>query len=969
MGAPTACNSGCGLHHPRGWPFPAILQVLPTESQGLKKTGTPGRLAGLPPLMASIPDNDPTRLLADLDFVRSLSRQLCRDEHVAEDIAQDTLTAAIAKPPGTAGNWRGWLATVARNLARKHHRRERRLKDREARAASNQTAPSTDEIVQREQARTLVVQAVLALPERYRKVVLLRHYNSLDLTACAAALGVPPSTARTHLSRALQLLRKQLDDAHGGDRPGWLAALAPFAVPLPAALAPEVTTATALTTNKKIAAVVAAASLTLGTFAWTQSQLAAPTPAVPKTELAGANHHDAAETATDQGSHGPNAPDPTTRVAASAQTNGAWLATGIVTDDEDQPIQDAQVRLWGNVGESFNEDYRIPLGSVQTGSDGRFTASIAGLSTLTAIARSQVFVVCSADANGYRPDFAEAGLNAVLAGSDDGALEVALSKELLVKGRVVAPNGDPIPEAVVIQLTRDGTNSVATDRDGSFVLESPDPNESGTHLLIAQHQKYGRSQPVLLHADQLSETRVADLVLCDPGQRITGRVHYPDGNPVSDLDITIESLSDDPSRPRTFHGFEVEDYDELFFGGFHGSTEVETDAEGRFVYCYARPGMYEIDVDGDFRTRVEVRHGQATTHTEIEYDVKNHSAQLHVRLEDEQGRRLPEAFYGFHRWHGDAAAVAQARFASEGATPALMATASKHESMFDGDDEYIDAETDSFTIVESCFHDAGPVYGACRLQGNEHRGSVVLVLKRRTQTGSLMVDIRDEKGARLTPVWVRMCRIPTRSGLPIFLPGKVTRNLPPSNIAGPWHRVPTHGRLYDLPAGPLTVEVLAAPDSRSSVKQLCRYPVQTYDVAVPSGGTATIRDRAQEGSPLLIELRHPQLSPTERVANLRPMIGLTDARGGRTIWLNLHPVDGSPKPVFRNGRCLVRSRARFIHDTYTLRFHPDLDLQQYKVGKNSDGKWQTQNCKWRRVDARIKLTAASPPTVIQIERQ
>jgi DNA-directed RNA polymerase specialized sigma24 family protein len=90
--------------------------------------------------MTSIPNHDPTRLLADLDFVRSLARQLCRDEHAAEDVAQETLAEAIAKPPTREGNWRGWLATVTRNFARKHHCKERRLKDRETQVSSNAPA-------------------------------------------------------------------------------------------------------------------------------------------------------------------------------------------------------------------------------------------------------------------------------------------------------------------------------------------------------------------------------------------------------------------------------------------------------------------------------------------------------------------------------------------------------------------------------------------------------------------------------------------------------------------------------------------------------------------------------------------------------------------------------------------------------------------------------------------------------------
>jgi len=50
---------------------------------------------------------NPVHLLADLDFVRRLVRSLCGDEHVAEDVAQQTMVLGIAVPfvvsaPGAA---------------------------------------------------------------------------------------------------------------------------------------------------------------------------------------------------------------------------------------------------------------------------------------------------------------------------------------------------------------------------------------------------------------------------------------------------------------------------------------------------------------------------------------------------------------------------------------------------------------------------------------------------------------------------------------------------------------------------------------------------------------------------------------------------------------------------------------------------------------------------------------------------
>lgn len=50
---------------------------------------------------------NPANLLADPDFVRRLARSLCGDEHVAEDVAQQTMVLGVAVPfvvsaPGAA---------------------------------------------------------------------------------------------------------------------------------------------------------------------------------------------------------------------------------------------------------------------------------------------------------------------------------------------------------------------------------------------------------------------------------------------------------------------------------------------------------------------------------------------------------------------------------------------------------------------------------------------------------------------------------------------------------------------------------------------------------------------------------------------------------------------------------------------------------------------------------------------------
>lgn len=174
-------------------------------------------------------------LAAHAEFVRRVARGLLAGEADADDVAQETLLAALERRPARddGGSLRAWLATVARNAAREWARRGERRRRREERSARPEAVPSPLDTLDRQRTLRHLTDAILALPEPYRSTILARYYDALAPAAIAARSGIPAATVRTHLKRGLERLRESLDARHGGDRERWALALAPL-VPISA---------------------------------------------------------------------------------------------------------------------------------------------------------------------------------------------------------------------------------------------------------------------------------------------------------------------------------------------------------------------------------------------------------------------------------------------------------------------------------------------------------------------------------------------------------------------------------------------------------------------------------------------------------------------------------------------------------------------------------------------------------------
>jgi RNA polymerase sigma-70 factor (ECF subfamily) len=168
-------------------------------------------------------------LLQHREFVRALARSLVRDEHAALDVVQETWLEALRHPPRSTAALPGWLARVVRTRAQNVARGESRRVAREQVAAREELDESEEKLREQVAMQHKVVEAVLALKEPYKTVVLLRYYEGLSPSQIAARRDVPPGSVRAQLSRAHELLRERLDAEFGGSRAAWAVGLSALA--------------------------------------------------------------------------------------------------------------------------------------------------------------------------------------------------------------------------------------------------------------------------------------------------------------------------------------------------------------------------------------------------------------------------------------------------------------------------------------------------------------------------------------------------------------------------------------------------------------------------------------------------------------------------------------------------------------------------------------------------------------------
>lgn len=153
--------------------------------------------------------------------VTALSNQafrILKDREQVKDIIQDVFTSLYLRRDELPGdvNISGYLNNAVKYKV-SNQLRNKLLKENHhqmlLRQAHQQEVAQPVQLEQQE-LKTRIARSINTLPQKCREVFMLSYYDNLGYKAIAQEMGISVKTVEKHMSKALQVLRRELKEEH-----------------------------------------------------------------------------------------------------------------------------------------------------------------------------------------------------------------------------------------------------------------------------------------------------------------------------------------------------------------------------------------------------------------------------------------------------------------------------------------------------------------------------------------------------------------------------------------------------------------------------------------------------------------------------------------------------------------------------------------------------------------------------------
>lgn len=150
--------------------------------------------------------------------------KMVKDREQVEDLVQESFVKAFDNLNSYSTNYAfsTWLYRIATNHTIDYLRKKKlqtlsidepvKTRDGDMQMQLEDETAETDRRIIRNQRQVIVQNAIENLPEKYRKVIEMRHMEEKSYQEIADILDLPLGTVKAHIFRARELLYKELKD-------------------------------------------------------------------------------------------------------------------------------------------------------------------------------------------------------------------------------------------------------------------------------------------------------------------------------------------------------------------------------------------------------------------------------------------------------------------------------------------------------------------------------------------------------------------------------------------------------------------------------------------------------------------------------------------------------------------------------------------------------------------------------------